>query len=95
MGEKQKALEMSSQAVGILDRHSDWIEGADEDTYINHYHILKELGRVDEAKIVLKRMVDLVEDRAGRIREPEFRESFLNAVRQNRYALAEWREINR
>jgi tetratricopeptide (TPR) repeat protein len=95
LGDREKALELTRDVMKVILEKPGGIEGSEEDAYVNHYHILKELGLPEEARETLERLVGLIEERAKGIREEHFRKSFLESVRQNRYALEEWKKISK
>jgi tetratricopeptide (TPR) repeat protein len=90
-GEKAKGLQTSGRAMALLEGHGSGVEGSEEDAYVNHYTLLSEAGRGTEAREVLGTLVRLIRSRAEKIQEKEYRRSFLEDVRQNRFALEEWR----
>ncbi|HLG20144.1 MAG TPA: tetratricopeptide repeat protein, partial [Bdellovibrionota bacterium] len=92
LGEREVALAKSTEAMKLIEVHQSGVEGSEEDAYINHYFILSDAGRGSEAREWLGKLVHLIEDRAARIKEEAYRRSFLEEVRQNRYALSEWRK---
>ena len=95
LGKPEEAFEFSTKAMDIIRTRKAGVGGTtEEDAYINHYHISSELKKDDEAKETLEIMVNLIQDRASKIEEEPYRKSFLESVRQNRYALAEWKGMN-
>ncbi len=90
LGEREKGLQYSHEAVKLVESHEAGVEGSEEDAYVNHYHLLEETGQQEEALRYLSTLVTLIKTRAEKIKEEKFRKSFLEEVRQNRYALREW-----
>ncbi|MFH1263253.1 MAG: tetratricopeptide repeat protein [Pseudomonadota bacterium] len=93
-GRRQEAMELSFRAMRLIEAHAAGVEGAEEDAFVNHYTLLHEAGRLEEARECLRKLVELIRSRADRIQEEEYRRSFLEEVRQNRFALEEWRKLN-
>jgi hypothetical protein len=84
---------LSRAAMKLIAENTSGVEGSEEDAYVNHYTILSEAGEREEALSTLGTLVRLIKTRAERIKEPEFKRSFLEEVRQNRFALAEWSRV--
>ncbi|MFH1016663.1 MAG: adenylate/guanylate cyclase domain-containing protein [Pseudomonadota bacterium] len=91
LGDRDRALALTREVMREVEERSGGMEGMEEDAYMNHYEILKKAGLAGEARAALGILVKLIESRAGKIKEEHFRKSFLESVRQNRYALKEWK----
>ncbi len=91
-GDLERAISLSSEALKLIQSDPAGIEGSEEEIYINHYHLLFKSGKREEALQILGSVVSLIQSRAQRIKEDQYRKSFLEEVAQNRFALEEWRK---
>jgi len=88
VNENEQALACSTQAIQMLEG-GQTCEGPQE-VYFNHFKVLSAHGRDEEAKKYLQKAYDEVMQRAEKIQNSEFRESFLKNVKTNREILEAW-----
>ena len=82
LGRLGEALDHSEKAVKLLES-SGQME-AQEEILFNHYLVLRDNQVLDEARDYLKRAYDKMVSKAGKIKNPVARETFLNRVTVNR-----------
>jgi len=87
---KKEALQKSIEAIELVKIQGSDVEGSWEDAYFNHYHILNALGQKEESMKWLGKLVRLIQERSEKIKEKEYKKSFLEKVRLNRFVLNEW-----
>lgn len=90
LNEKEQALRCSAQAIHILEDGQS-CENPQE-AYFNHYKVLSSCGCYSEALKYLQKAYEEVIRRAERVKNPEWRESFLKNVITNREIIAAWKQ---
>lgn len=86
LGQHEQALERSQQAAGITGRFPI----PDESEYLIHSRALRAAGRTAEADEYLRRAYDRLAQVSGELQNPEFRRSYLEAIRDHREILLDW-----
>jgi len=91
MGNGREALDHSEKAVKLLE---DWgqTEVQEEEIFFNHYLILQDNKKPDEANDYLKRAFDKMMSKADNIKDSVTREIFLKRVTINSSINSAWKE---
>lgn len=93
-GRSQDALEASTRAVTLLEAHGT-SEVLREEIFYNHFLILQQLEKEDEAAEYLNFAFAEIQRKAAKIQSPEMRLSFLQNIRLNRNVTQQWNELQK
>jgi tetratricopeptide (TPR) repeat protein len=91
MGNGREALDHSERAVKLLEDCGQ-TEVQEEEIFFNHYLVLRDNKKPDEANDYLKRAFDKMMSKAGNIKDSVTREIFLKRVTINGSINSAWKE---
>ena len=91
MGNVKEALDHSERAVKLLESCGQ-TEVQEEEIFFNHYLVLQDNKKPDEANDYLKGALDKMMSKAGNIKDSVTREIFLKRVSINGSINSAWKE---
>jgi tetratricopeptide (TPR) repeat protein len=87
----KKALKLSRTAVNELDKLQS-IEGHKSDIYYTHYQILKDMNKIHDAGVFLKKAYDEIHEQGERIVDDDIRHSYYHNIKEHKEIIEEWQK---
>jgi predicted ATPase len=88
------AVQYSTQAINFLQELGTLPALRKEEILFNHYQVLRETGKAEEARLFLEQACEVLQQKAHSIKEDPYRQSFLERVPISRAILSAMHEIN-